>query len=123
MQLKAAERRAEILKILCRRRYETISVLAAEFNVSERTIRRDIESLSLTAPLYTKTGRYEGGVYILGDYTMDRIYFKPSEEELIQKIVHDTEENGYCKLNTVELASLKKLLSLYSKPHKKGEYI
>ncbi len=43
--MKAAERRAEILKILCRRRYETISVLAAEFNVSERTIRRDIESL------------------------------------------------------------------------------
>ena len=121
--MKAAERRAEILKILCRRRYETISVLAAEFNVSERTIRRDIESLSLTAPLYTKAGRYEGGVYILGDYTMDRIYFKPSEEELIQKIVHDTEENGYCKLNTVELASLKKLLSLYSKPNKKGEYI
>ena len=69
MQLKAAERRAEILKILCRRRYETISVLAAEFNDSERTIRRDIESLSLTAPLYTKTGRYEGGVYILDDYT------------------------------------------------------
>lgn len=121
--MKAAERRAEILKILCRRRYETISVLAAEFNVSERTIRRDIESLSLTAPLYTKAGRYEGGVYILGDYTMDRIYFKPSEEELIQKIVHDTEENGYCKLNPVELASLKKLLSLYSKPNKKGEYI
>ena len=43
MPLKAAERRAEILKILCRRRYETISVLAAEFNVSERTIRRDIK--------------------------------------------------------------------------------
>ena len=77
--MKTTERRSEILKILCRRRYETVSALATEFNVSERTIRRDIESLSLTAPLYTKTGRYEGGIYVLGDYTMDRIYFSPYE--------------------------------------------
>lgn len=41
-----------------------------EFEVSERTISRDIEELSLTKPIYTKSGRYGGGVYIL-PYTKD----------------------------------------------------
>ena len=43
-----AERRYEIIKLLCRRRYETIRNLAAEFGVSVRTIQRDIEALSRT---------------------------------------------------------------------------
>jgi len=42
--------------------------LAFEFGVSERTIRRDIDALSLVAPIYTQAGRYGGGVYILSDY-------------------------------------------------------
>ena len=36
----AAERRQLILDLLCQRRRETISNLAAELGVSERTIRR-----------------------------------------------------------------------------------
>lgn len=57
-----AERRREMMKILCRRRYETIGKLASEFGVSMRTIQRDIEALSLTEPIYTKAGKYGGGV-------------------------------------------------------------
>lgn len=59
-----AERRSEIMKLLCRRRSETIRNLAFEFEVSERTIRRDIEILSLNEPIYTQVGRYGGGVYV-----------------------------------------------------------
>lgn len=40
-----AERRYEMMKILCRRRYETIRNLASEFGVSMRTVQRDIEAL------------------------------------------------------------------------------
>ena len=40
------ERRGELVKTLCRRRYERVENLAADFGVSERTIRRDIEALS-----------------------------------------------------------------------------
>ena len=58
-----AERRYEIMKILCRRRYETIRNLASEFGVSMRTVQRDIESLSRTEPIYTQTGKYGGGVF------------------------------------------------------------
>ena len=58
----AAERRQLILDLLCQRRKETIPNLAAELGVSERTIRRDIETLTLHYPIETVCGRYGGGV-------------------------------------------------------------
>ena len=58
----AAERRQLILDLLCQRRKETIPNLAAELGVSERTIRRDIEMLTLRYPIETACGRYGGGV-------------------------------------------------------------
>lgn len=45
--LKANERRQKILEILCVRRQETMENLAQEFNVTTRTIRNDIEELTL----------------------------------------------------------------------------
>ena len=53
----AAERRREIMRVLCRRRHETVKNLSFEFGVSERTILRDIEALSITEPIYTQCGR------------------------------------------------------------------
>lgn len=58
-----AERRRKIMKIMCRRRSETIQDLAFELGVSERTIRRNIEILSYKEPVYTQQGWY-GGVYV-----------------------------------------------------------
>ena len=45
--LKANERRQKILEILCVRRQETMENLAQQFNVTIRTIRNDIEELTL----------------------------------------------------------------------------
>ena len=58
-----AERRYEIMKVLCRRRYATIRDLASEFGVSMRTVQRDIEALSRSEPIYTRFGKYGGGVF------------------------------------------------------------
>ena len=58
-----AERRRKIMKIMRRRRSETIQDLAFELGVSERTIRRNIEILSYKEPVYTQKGWY-GGVYV-----------------------------------------------------------
>lgn len=49
--LKANERRQKILEILCVRRQETMENLAQEFNVTTRTIRNDIEELTLAHPI------------------------------------------------------------------------
>ena len=47
----AIERRQAILEVLSVRRYETRYNLAFEFSVNEKTIRRDIEILSLDYPI------------------------------------------------------------------------
>ena len=68
------ERRMEIIKVLCKRRSETMENLAEEFGVTSRTIRNDIDYLSLSYPIETVRGRYGGGVKIIGDFDLDRKY-------------------------------------------------
>ena len=112
-----AERRCEIMKTLCRRRYETIRNLASEFGVSMRTIQRDIETLSRTHPLYTQSGRYGGGVYIIEDYSMDRMYMTSTELEVLQKLYIAADEN-LSLLTDDERNILRLLITQYSKPQK-----
>ena len=47
-----SERREAILKVLCQRRQDKIDNLAFEFGVSVRTIKNDIEELSLWNALH-----------------------------------------------------------------------
>lgn len=112
-----AERRNAIMKVLCRRRYETIGNLASEFGVSERTIRRDIEVLSYSEPIYTQTGRYGGGVYVVEGYSIDRMYMSESEMQVLHKVLTIAQK---CEnlLSDQEIMVLKNIISTYSKPHK-----
>ena len=112
-----AERRYEIMKILCRRRYATIRNLASEFGVSMRTIQRDITELSRTEPIYTQFGKYSGGVYVVDGYSMDRMYMKDSELDVLRKLYIATDKNE--DLLTVDEKNLLNLLiAQYSKPKK-----
>lgn len=104
----AAERRNEMMRILCRRRHETINNLASEFGVSERTIRRDIEILSLTEPIYTQTGRYTGGVYVVDNYFMGRMYLSETEVTVLHKLYGITEKKCKCVLKDEELKVLER---------------
>lgn len=81
-----AERRLEILKILCRRRHETMRNLAPEFGVSVRTVKRDIEVLSITEPVHTRFGKYGGGVYVIDGYCMDRMYMTEARLDVLRKL-------------------------------------
>lgn len=112
-----AERRKLLLKILSRRRHEHITSLASEFGVFERTIRRDIEILSLTEPIYTLPGRY-GGVYVLDGYMDDNLYVPLEEECLLRKILDIAENRSVCDLSSHELDLLKDIIMYYSKPKK-----
>ena len=110
-----AERRYEIMKILCRHRYETIRNLASEFGVSMRTVQRDIEALSRTEPIYTQCGKYGGGVYVVEGYSMDRMYMKDSELDVLQKLYIAADKNEDL-LSFDEKNLLSSLISQYSKP-------
>ena len=83
-----AERRLEILKHLCKVRKSTMPQLAEIFGVSVRTIQRDILEIELTfhVPLDIRCGKYDGGVYVIGDYSFDRAYMHDDEIALLSKI-------------------------------------
>ncbi len=116
-----AERRTEILRILCRKRYDTIENLAREFSVSKRTILRDIDVLSLTEPIYTKQGKY-GGVYVVDNFSVLRMYMSEKELAVLQKLSDSADTACVCSLDTAERLILKNIISQYTKPNiKKGK--
>lgn len=109
------ERRKEIMRVLCRRRHDTISNLAEEFGVSTRTILRDIEVLSVTEPIYTQCGRYGGGVYVTDDYSMSRMYMTDQELSVLNKLSILADEKAVCDLSMEENNLLKFIISQYTK--------
>jgi len=82
----ANERRKQILDLLCQRRRDTVQNLATEFGVCERTIRRDIEELTLTYPLETARGRYGGGVRMADWYFQNRPKLSPKQTALLKRL-------------------------------------
>ncbi len=114
--MEIAERRKEIMRVLCKRRHEKMSNLAFEFNVDYRTIRRDIEALSLTEPIYTKTGRYGGGVYVMDGYYIDRIYMSDSEIQVLAKIESALTNGTISSINQADISLLNQIVNDYSKP-------
>ena len=96
------ERRDAIIDVLCKRRQDTVANLAHEFGVSVRTIKYDIEELTLAHPIETIRGRYGGGVRIADGYYAGRKYLKPNQKELLIKLSD--------KLSGDDLAVMKSIL-------------
>ena len=69
----------EIVYILMQKRKTTAKELANRFEVSTRTIYRDIETLSTAnIPIYASKGK-DGGIGLLEEYVLNKIIL--SEEE------------------------------------------
>ena len=116
-----AERRRMIMRVLCRRGHETIANLACEFGVSQRTIRRDIETLSLSEPVYTQQGRYGGGVYVVSGHRIDQQYMSLLQTQTVEKVIRFAIHGQQCSLQDEELGALRALLETFSLPHTKEE--
>lgn len=99
--LKANERRQKILEILCVRRQETMENLAQEFNVTIRTIRNDIEELTLAHPIETVRGRYGGGVRVADGYYLGRKYLKPNQQELLKRLSENLTGEDLATMNSI----------------------
>ena len=83
--LTSFERRLSLLFFLMRNGSCTISVLASIFDVSERTIRRDIDLLSRYSPIYTKIV-IGGGVFMYSGYRNELFrYLSLDEEDVLKK--------------------------------------
>lgn len=82
----AMERRQMILEAMSDRRFETMDNLAAEFKVSYRTIRYDIEILSCSYPLYTVQGG-SGGIRVADGWYLGRRYLHDDQEALLRNLL------------------------------------
>ena len=69
-----AERRQQLLEVLCLRRHDTYGNLANEFNVCKETIRHDIEELMRSYPVETIRGRHGGGVRVMDDMGFQQVH-------------------------------------------------
>lgn len=73
----------EIIYILLEKKKMTADELAQHFEVSKRTILRDIEALSMAGiPIYTTKGK-GGGISLLDNYVLDKSVISQEEQNQI----------------------------------------
>ena len=116
VRLGTAERRLKLIKLLCQRRHKTIINLSKEFNVSVRTIQRDIDEISDMLPIYVKTGRYNGGVYVVDGFNADKMYMSDNEIALLKKVRETCFSGAKLTLYSQEIETLNNIIVNYSKP-------
>lgn len=77
------ERLIYILLALLNKRQITAKEIAERFEISTRTVYRDMDTLSLAGiPIYSERGD-KGGFYIPDDYKMDSSFFTEEEKQFI----------------------------------------
>ena len=82
----ARERRKASSEVLCRRRFDTLDNRAFEFKVSKRTIRYDIELVTLSYQIYTVQGN-GGGIHVDEKYRPGKSYLKDEQKELLERLL------------------------------------
>ncbi len=98
----------EILYILLERKSITAKELAQKFEVSTRTIYRDVEILSsANIPIYANKGR-GGGIHILDGYVLNKAMLSDEEQNQIlfalqgmQKISKQNEKEVLTKMSSI----------------------
>jgi len=78
----------EIIYILLNKESVTAKELAEKFNVSTRTIYRDVDNLSLAGiPVYTEKGK-GGGIFLLPDFVLNKSILSEREQNEILTALH-----------------------------------
>ena len=100
-KLRPTERREAIYAELRAKRHLTIGYLAEKYGVNERTIRRDVEELTLVYPIETVCGRYGGGVKLSDWYQPTRSTLCPEQMALLKKLAPSLAGNDLAVLNSI----------------------
>jgi len=101
----------EIIYILLNKKSTTARELAEHFGVSQRTIYRDVDTLSLAGiPVYTEKGK-GGGISLLPDFVLNKSILSEQEQNEILSALQ-----GLSSVKTAETDQvLKKLSTIFNK--------
>lgn len=87
-------RRLGIVYLLMKKKNITAAELAARYEVSVRTIYRDIEALSMIGvPVYARKGK-NGGISLMEQFVLDRLMVTEEEQKQILAALKSLEEVG-----------------------------
>ena len=104
-------RKKLISKYISLKGHTNVKELAGWLSVSERTIERDISSLiSEYFPIYTRPGRYHGGIFLLNDQKIHSLFER--ELGLLKKIETAVEKGIISILSNDEINNLKTLINI-----------
>lgn len=83
-----------MIYILMKKETVTAAELAERFEVSVRTIYRDVEALSMAGiPVYTKKGK-AGGICLMEQFVLDRMLVTEEEQQQILAALMSLQETG-----------------------------
>ena len=83
------ERRQSILEILSVKRKTTCSELMKRFGVTRKTLRKDIEMLQRSVPIYTSKGN-DGGVFVIDSWKFEHRFLLPEQEKILIKTMNSS---------------------------------
>ena len=95
------ERRNNIYAELRAQRHLTIDYLAEKYSVNEKTIRRDIDELTLTYPIETVRGRYGGGIKLADWYHPMQSTLSSKQIALLKKLAPSLEGDDLVVMNSI----------------------
>ena len=104
----------QIVYLLMEKPQMTAKELAGIFEVSERTIYRDIDKLTIAGiPIYTNQGKH-GGISILSDFVLDKSVLTTEEKNKIMESLNILNEVSLSDEN----ASISKLRNFFGEQYK-----
>ena len=102
-------RRTAILELLSFRRRENMSIIAAEFGVSTKTIQRDIQYLSCSVPISTSQGN-GGCISVAEGWYYSHTYLTDKQEALLRKLSENAD------MPSSEVMILQSILETFAMP-------
>ncbi|WP_331668205.1 helix-turn-helix transcriptional regulator [Clostridioides difficile] len=94
-------RLTEIIVILLNKKLVTAKELADRFEVSTRTIYRDIETLSMSGvPVYMTKGK-GGGISLIEEYSIDKTILSKKDKESLIVALKTLQATKYPEINSV----------------------
>ena len=103
------ERRQQILEYISDNRIVTLQNIMDEFSISRSTVKRDIQILSCSHPIYTQKGG-AGGVYAMEGWYLSRRYLHDDQEALLRSLLPG--------LQPEQAKTMEAILTAFAKPTK-----